>query len=118
MKQVKDEDRATHLSPADAAHRLSVSEDFIRRLCRTGELDCARLGRLVRIPVASLDAYVAARTVHGRQPRAILPLPPIPPVRPETRPPRTRHPRPQVDPRVVALMADARARGLAPLLGR
>jgi excisionase family DNA binding protein len=115
MKQAKDEVQATHVSPAMAAVRLSVSEDFIRRLCRTGELDCARLGRLVRIPVASLDAYVAARTLSRRKAPAVLPLPTV---RPGTRPIRVRQSRPQVDPRDVASMVDARARGVAPHLAR
>ncbi len=68
----------THLSPSEAAARLSVSPDFLRRACRSGELAFARFGRLVRIPVASLDAYVAARLIGpdpARKPLSAVGLP-------------------------------------------
>lgn len=40
---------------AEAARRLSVSSDTIRRMIAKGELPMVRIGRLVRIPAEAVD---------------------------------------------------------------
>lgn len=43
---------------ADAAAYLSVSQDTIRRLVKSGQLAHARIGCSIRIPKASLEEYL------------------------------------------------------------
>jgi excisionase family DNA binding protein len=50
---------AVLVSVREAAGRLGVSERTVWRLLDRGELRALRLGRVVRIPVASLQSLVA-----------------------------------------------------------
>jgi len=50
------------LSVAQAAAQLNVSETFVRRLIRNGELKATDLGSFYRIEQADLDAYLKERT--------------------------------------------------------
>jgi excisionase family DNA binding protein len=43
----------------DAAARLGIARTSMFKLVRTGEVESVRVGRLRRVPVASLDEYVA-----------------------------------------------------------
>lgn len=55
-----------------AAARLSVSDDYIRKLVAAGEIEAVKLGDLtdkrapVRIPEPALAAFVAARTLPAK----------------------------------------------------
>jgi excisionase family DNA binding protein len=49
---------AALLTIAQVAERFSVSERTVWRLISTGELVAIRLGRLIRIPVENLNAYI------------------------------------------------------------
>jgi excisionase family DNA binding protein len=60
----------THLSVEDAAGRLSVSPGLVRKLIRTGHLEAVRVGRCVRIPVASLEVYLARERIRPGQSEA------------------------------------------------
>jgi excisionase family DNA binding protein len=65
------------LAPRDLAARWSCPDGFVRRECRAGRLPYARLGTLIRISVAALEEYMAARTI-GPQPAPMKPGPVIP----------------------------------------
>jgi hypothetical protein len=57
---------AQYLCPRDAAYYLGVSRYFLARLRKAGTgPSWVRLNRLIRYPVAALDAYVTARTEGG-----------------------------------------------------
>jgi excisionase family DNA binding protein len=43
------------LSLADAAARLSMSPDFLKRLYRTDRLRIVRLGRSIRVPLEEVE---------------------------------------------------------------
>src|SRR4051794_38757983 len=43
----------------DAAMRLSIARTLMFRLIKEGEVESVRVGRLRRVPVASLEEYVA-----------------------------------------------------------
>lgn len=52
------------LVPLDrAAAMLGVAERTVRELIRTGEIPCRRLGRLVMIERAALDAFISGLPV-------------------------------------------------------
>jgi excisionase family DNA binding protein len=53
------------LSADQAAHRLGVSEDYVRRAARDRRLASVRLGSRVLFRPQDLDAYIAA---HLREP--------------------------------------------------
>ena len=44
------------LTSDEVARRLAVSDETVRRWCRTGRLRCFRAGRVLRIPADALDA--------------------------------------------------------------
>jgi excisionase family DNA binding protein len=46
------------LTPEDAALQLSISRTRVYDLIRRGDLASVRIGRVRRIPVAALQAYV------------------------------------------------------------
>ncbi len=46
------------LTPEDAALQLSISRTRVYDLIRCGDLASVRIGRVRRIPVAALQAYV------------------------------------------------------------
>jgi excisionase family DNA binding protein len=52
-------DPTTLLRVPDVAARLDVSEDLVRRLIHAGVLPVVRLGRVLRVVPAELDAFVA-----------------------------------------------------------
>lgn len=49
-------DTPAYLSIKDAANYLDVSQDTIRRMIYRKELEAYKVGRVIRIPVASLEA--------------------------------------------------------------
>ena len=49
---------ALMLSPLQASFLLGTSEKTVYRLVQQGELICRRIGRLVRIPRTSVDAFL------------------------------------------------------------
>lgn len=50
---------------AEAAERLRVSAGTVRNLLKADELHAVRFGRTIRIPVAELDRFIAAKTAAG-----------------------------------------------------
>lgn len=58
------------LKPGQVARLLNCSRQMVTKLARTGELEGAYgLGRVLRVPRASVDAYKARRAVAAPQPR-------------------------------------------------
>lgn len=57
------------LSVAQAARALQVREARIREEIRSGRLRAARVGRLWRIPISRLDAYLDERLAEVDPPR-------------------------------------------------
>ena len=53
-------DDALLLTPADVASRLRCSLSYAYRLIERGTLPSVRLGRVRRVPAASLDSFVDA----------------------------------------------------------
>jgi len=49
------------LEVAHVAHRLSASQEFVRRLIREGKLKAIRIGRRWRIDPADLEAFIDAQ---------------------------------------------------------
>jgi len=49
---------AVLLRVEDAASRLGIARTLMFRLIKDGEVESVRVGRLRRVPVASLDEYV------------------------------------------------------------
>jgi excisionase family DNA binding protein len=62
--------QATHpsllLRVDEAADRLGLARSTVYQLLADGTLPVVHIGRAVRVPVAGLDAWVAAQTVDGR----------------------------------------------------
>jgi excisionase family DNA binding protein len=54
------------LSPADLAAQWDVSVLTIRRLLRRKALDYFRVGKAIRIPIASVEKFVAGQLANGR----------------------------------------------------
>jgi len=52
------ERQASVLSPSEAAKRLNVSVETIRRLCRLGEIRAMRIGRQWRISEEALEEHL------------------------------------------------------------
>lgn len=50
------------LSPADVAERLGIKERKTYMMLAAGEIPSLKIGRLVKVRPADLDAYVASRT--------------------------------------------------------
>lgn len=53
------------LEVAHVAHRLNVSQEYVRRLVRRGKLPAIRLERRIRIEPADLDAFIRQRRCHA-----------------------------------------------------
>lgn len=55
------------LTVAEAAARLNVTERWVRRAIFERRFDVVHLGRLVRVPSDTLDAYIESNrdTAHG-----------------------------------------------------
>lgn len=51
------------LTAAEVATWLHVDPRFVYRLASSGDLEKVYVGRYLRIPESSVDAYLAARTV-------------------------------------------------------
>jgi excisionase family DNA binding protein len=47
------------LTPKDVAHKLSLSLAKVYAMLASGQLACVRIGRSVRIPAASLNAFLS-----------------------------------------------------------
>ena len=47
------------LTVRQAQEKLRVSRTTIDRLVRSGEIDSLKVGKLRRVPAASVDAYIA-----------------------------------------------------------
>lgn len=54
-----DEQHRTLLTVEEAAERLSIGRTAVFALLKAGELDSVQIGRLRRVPVEAVDAYVA-----------------------------------------------------------
>ena len=54
------------LEVSHVAHRLSLSEDFVRRLIRRRQLAAIRFGTRYRVDPADLQAFIDAQRI-GRQ---------------------------------------------------
>jgi excisionase family DNA binding protein len=48
-------------SPEEVAQALGVGPTFARGLIREGELRGVRIGRLLKVPVTEVEAYIARR---------------------------------------------------------
>ena len=53
----------TLYSVRDVANRLGVHPETVRRLIHDGRLDAVRIGRVLRVPQASLDGFLARQRV-------------------------------------------------------
>lgn len=61
------------LEVAHVAHRLSVSDDFVRRLIRDGKLQAIRMGRRWRIDPVALEAFIDRQRTAGYERRQFTP---------------------------------------------
>lgn len=52
------------LEVSHVAHRLSLSEDFVRRLIRKKELSAIRLGKRYRVDPVDLQAFIDRQRVQ------------------------------------------------------
>src|SRR5262249_32482441 len=57
-----------YIRPAEAAERLAVSVKMIYKLIATGLLKALRVGRSVRVLLASLNDFIALNTISGPTP--------------------------------------------------
>ena len=64
-----------YLTIAEVAGTLGVSTKTVRRRIDAGALPCYRDGRVVRVPQAGLDEYIARRSVTLPQAVAIVGVP-------------------------------------------
>lgn len=53
------------LTVEEAARRLGIGRSLAWRLVRNGDLPSVRLGRLVRVPRRSLEAWLGAQCEEG-----------------------------------------------------
>lgn len=53
------------LTVTEAAERLSLGRATTYQLVRRGAIPSVRVGRVVRVPVRALDAWVEAQTAGG-----------------------------------------------------
>ncbi len=56
------------LTVDEVAELLRVKPRYVYRLASSGELVCVYVGRYVRIPLISVDAYIQAHTVEAVKP--------------------------------------------------
>jgi excisionase family DNA binding protein len=61
------------LEVAHVAHRLSASQEFVRRLIREGKLRAIRIGRRWRVDPADLEAFIDQQRTAGEPRRAARP---------------------------------------------
>jgi excisionase family DNA binding protein len=54
------------LTPEEAARRLGMNAEVIRRMCRDGRLPAAKIGRVWRIRPADLEAMFGVWTPADR----------------------------------------------------
>lgn len=59
-----DEQRRTLLTVEETAERLSIGRTTVFALLKAGELDSVQIGRLRRVPVEAVDAYVASLSAN------------------------------------------------------
>ena len=52
-------------SPAEAAKRLNMSDDFVREMVREGKLKAYQLGRKIQISEASIQEFLEGN-VYGQ----------------------------------------------------
>lgn len=57
------------MSAAQAAERLGVTPDWIRKLCSREKLDCGKVGGVILVTVESVDEYAAQNVKRGRKPK-------------------------------------------------
>lgn len=57
------------LTVTDTCRELAISRAQLYRLIGRGEIDATHIGRLIRIPRASLETYVA-RLIEGERERS------------------------------------------------
>ena len=60
------------LTVAEVADWLRVEPRFVYRLASSGELLRVYVGRYVRIPATSVDAYIDAHTVEAVKPSGLV----------------------------------------------
>lgn len=53
-----------YVSVTDVAQRLNVSATAVRAMIDRGELDALKVGRILRVSTASVDAFIAAATAR------------------------------------------------------
>lgn len=66
MNAVGPESGRLLLNPRQAAKSLSISPRKLWSLTDAGDIQCVRIGRLVRYPIDALEAYIDARRQGGR----------------------------------------------------
>jgi excisionase family DNA binding protein len=57
-----------YLPIADVASALAISQDTVRRHIKTGDFIAKKIGGLVRISEASVNAYLAQNEIEPYQP--------------------------------------------------
>lgn len=62
------------LEVAHVAHRLSVSQEFVRRLIRSKELKAIRVGMRYRVRPEDLEAYLEAQQVRDDEDDEVRPV--------------------------------------------
>jgi excisionase family DNA binding protein len=58
------------LTVGEVAEWLRVKPRYVYRLASSGALDRVYLGRYLRIPAASVSAYIAANTAEAQEPKS------------------------------------------------
>ncbi|MGZ4516404.1 MAG: helix-turn-helix domain-containing protein [Mycobacteriaceae bacterium] len=58
-----------YLTAAEVAEKLRKTPWYVRRLCRTGQLEAATIGREWRITPTAVEAFVAANVHKPAQPK-------------------------------------------------
>jgi excisionase family DNA binding protein len=61
------------LEVAHVAHRLSASQEFVRRLIRDGKLKAVRLGKRWRVDPVDLEAFINKQRTHDAPAPAAFP---------------------------------------------
>ena len=54
------------LSVVEAAHRLDIGRTLMYELLSSGQIESVFVGRLHKVPVHALDAFVARQRLRGR----------------------------------------------------
>lgn len=66
-----------YLTTAEAAARLRVSEETIRRWCRRGRLPTVQIGRAHRIPLVAIAAALTGQVPPAAEPATEPAQPPV-----------------------------------------